>query len=175
MRPRFESPQPSEVAAPSAWAHLQLGLARLPAFFLPDSDRYRSFGLSLAAQMLQRLLGGKLLRFLFRATFSSGHVFRLALSLDIDPGFYSESLSMVRPLFLHCDINRLLPATRLQKFLQRRLMVSQAEFVFSVSRNCLQLRFKDLPDNEFPRLFQPCIQVHGGDDCLDGVGKQRSF
>jgi len=142
---------------------------------LPGFDRDRSFVPGLSAQVLQRLLGRQLFRFLFRSAFGPGHVFRLALALDIDSCFYSECLAMIRPLFLHCDIDRLLSSARLQKFLQRRFVVRQAEFIFSVSGNCLQLGFKNLPDNELPRLFQSRIQIHGSDYGFNGVGKQRSF
>src|SRR5438132_13476305 len=51
---------------------------------LPGLDPDCSFALSMPAQVLQRLLGRKLLRFLFCSAFGTSHVFRLALSLNID-------------------------------------------------------------------------------------------
>src|SRR4051794_13377641 len=92
-------------ADPRLAAQTQLASAPLPLPSLPSSDLDRSFAFSVSAQMLQSLLGSKLFRFLFCSTFGPGHIFRLALPLDIDSCFHSECLAMARPLFLHCDID----------------------------------------------------------------------
>src|SRR5215469_5606126 len=104
--------------------------------------------------MLQSLLGGLLLRFLFRISFGAGHELRLALSLRINPGFNREHLTMVRAFFLDSNVNGLESASGLEQFLQSGFVVSKTEIGLALGGNAVQFGLKNLIDDEFPGLFQ---------------------
>src|SRR4051794_11289046 len=75
---------------------------------LPGCGPDPSWMLSVASQVFQCLLGCKLLGLFFRSAFCPSHIFRFALSLNIDARFYCEGLAMVGPFFFNRGIHRLL-------------------------------------------------------------------